>query len=278
MEKILQSTVTLNDGAKMPYLGLGTWQSNGRNCEHAVEFALNHGYNLIDTAQLYFNEKCVGKAWKNNGRRRETIFITTKIGDPNQGYKRSIQSLKKSLKNLGTEYVDLLLIHWPNTHHFGRTIETWRALVEQRENGLCRSIGVCNFTIPLIERLVNEIDVIPSVNQVEFHTFLYQKELLKGCQDKRIQLQAYSPIARAKFLDNDKIQQIAKKHDKSPAQVMIAWCIQHGVPVVPKTIHENRILENADVFFELDKVDMKTLDNFEQQVRLIKGISSPPSW
>jgi len=278
MKKTRKSTATLNDGAKMPYLGLGTWQSNGRDCEHAVEFALNNGYNLIDTAQLYFNEKRVGSAWKNSGRNRETIFITTKIGGQNQGYKRSIQSLKKSLKNLGTEYVDLALIHWPNIHHFGITIETWRALVELRENGLCRSIGVSNFTTPLIEQLVNEIDVIPSVNQVEFHTFLYQKELLKDCQDKGIQLQAYSPIARAKFLDNDEIQQIAKKHDKSPAQVMIAWCIQHGVPVVPKTVHENRILENADVFFELDEADLNTLDNFEQQVRLIKGLSSPPSW
>ena len=170
------------------------------------------------------------------------------------------------------------MIHWPNIHHFELTIETWRALVEQREKGLCRSIGVCNFTTPLIEQLVNKIDVIPSVNQVEFHTFLYQKELLKDCQDKGIQLQAYSPIARAKFLDNDEIQQIAQKHDKSPAQVMIAWCIQHGVPVVPKTVHENRILENAEVFFELDEADMNTLDNFKQQVRLIKSMSSPPSW
>lgn len=278
MTKTIRSTMTLNNGVEIPYLGLGTWQARGQECKHAVEFALKHGYNLIDTAQLYFNENQVGNGWKDSGRDRETFFITTKIGNQNQGYSRSIRSLKRSLKKLQTDYVDLALIHWPGIHDFNRTVETWQALVNLRDKGLCRSIGVCNFTIPHLEKLMNDVDVIPAVNQVEFHMFLYQKELLEYCLNKNIQIQAYSPIARANFLDNEKLQLVAEKHGKSPAQVMIAWCIQHDLPVVPKTVHENRIIENADVFFELDDEDMNILDNFEEQTRLVKFFFSPPSW
>ena len=278
MKKTIQSTTLLNDGVKLPFLGLGTWMSRGVECENAINFALNHGYNLIDTAQIYFNERSVGKGWKDSGRSRDTIFITTKIGNQNQGYKRSIHSMKKSLKALGTDYVDMAMIHWPSIKHFERTVETWQALADLQKEGLSRSIGVCNFTIPLIEKLMGEINIIPAVNQVEFHTFLYQKELLAYCQEKKIQIQAYSPIARAKFLDNEQLQKIAAKHEKSPAQVMIAWCLHHNLAVVPKTIHENRIIENADVFFEMDDEDMNILDNFEEQQRLVKGLSSPPSW
>ncbi len=277
MNKTLESTVTLNNGVEIPYLGLGTWQSRGQDCVHAVEYALAQGYTMIDTAQGYDNERQVGTGWKNSSRNRDEIFITTKIRNDNQGYESSKSSFLKSLEDLQTDYVDLLLIHWPDIKDFNRTIETWRSLIDLRDKGFCRSIGVSNFTIPLIKQLVNELDILPAVNQVEFHTFLYQKELLAYCHENNIQIEAYSPIARAKFLDNDILQHIAVKHAKTAAQVMLAWCVQHDLVVIPKTVHEARIEENADIFFDLDAEDMNALDNLKPQTRLVKGFWSPPA-
>jgi len=278
MNRTLNSTAMLNNGVEIPYIGLGTWQSRGQKCVHAVEYALTHGYSLIDTAQAYGNERQVGEGWKKSGKGREEIFLTTKIRNTNQGYETSKRSFKNSLEYLQTEYVDLLLIHWPNVKNFDKTIETWQALVDLREENLCRSIGVSNFTIPLLKHLINEINIVPAVNQVEFHTFLYQKELLAYCQENGIQIEAYSPIARGKFLDNSDLQRIADKHSKSAAQVMLTWCVQHDLVVIPKSVHEKRIKENADIFFKLDQEDMKTLDNLKPERRLVKGLWAPPSW
>ena len=278
MQKTKESTSTLNNGVKIPYLGLGTWLAKGKKCVHAVKYALNHGYAMIDTAQAYGNEKQVGEGWKASDKSRDEIFITTKIRNSNQGYQSATNSFEKSLDKLQTDYVDLLLIHWPNIKNFDRTIETWRALVDLREKGLAKSIGVSNFTIPLTNKLLDQIDIVPAVNQVEFHTFLYQKELLEYCQDKDIQIEAYSPIARAKFLDNDVLQQVSKKYDKTAAQVMLAWCLNHDLVVIPKTVHEDRIEENADIFFDLDKEDMEALDNLGPETRLVTGGWQPPSW
>lgn len=278
MEKTIKSRITLNDGVEIPYLGLGTWLSRGRECRQAVKYALEYGYDHIDTAQAYDNENEVGDGWKDSGRSRDELFITTKIRNSNQGFERSKQSLTRSLQALQTEYVDLLLIHWPDVNNFERTIQTWRALIKLREEGLCRSIGVSNFTIRLLDKLLEEIDVVPAVNQVEFHTYLFQKELLEYCQGKRIQIEAYSPIARAKFLDNDQIQRIAKKYHKTPAQVMLAWCVNHDLVVIPKTVHKDRIEENADIFFELDDDDMKALNKLGPETRLVQISEAPPSW
>ena len=278
MKKTIQSTTTLNNGVEIPYLGLGTWQARGKNCAHAVEFALTHDYSLIDTAQAYGNERRVGDGWKDSGRARDEIFITTKIRNSKQGYDSAQKSFKKSLDALQTDYVDLLLIHWPNVKRFNRTVETWRALIDLQEKGLCRSIGVSNFTIELLEKLMDKINVVPQANQVEFHTFLYQQDLLKYCRKQEIQIEAYSPIARAKFLDNDVLQKMAKKYDKTAAQVMLAWGVNHDLIVIPKSEHEGRIQENADIFFEIDEEDMKELDSLSPERRLVKGIWSPKSW
>lgn len=275
MNKTIQLTTTLNNGVEIPLLGLGTWQSRGNKCEHAVEFALNHGYSMIDTAQNYNNEAQVGRGWKASGRSREDIFITTKISSSNQGFNKSKSSLEDSLGKLQTDYVDLLLIHWPKKRNFSLTVETWKALTEIEEEGLSRSIGVSNFTIPLIEKLLEESDVVPAVNQVEFHTFLYQKDLLEYCQEKGIQLEAYSPIARAKFFDNEQLQKIAEKYNKTAAQVMLAWGINHNVVVIPKSTHEGRIQENSDIFFELEAEDMEKLDNLDRNKRLVDGPWAP---
>ncbi|MDY6847380.1 MAG: aldo/keto reductase [Chloroflexota bacterium] len=275
MENSMKRSIKLNDGVEIPLLGLGTWQSRGKKCEHAVEFALTHGYLMIDTAQGYHNERQVGKGWKASGQPREDIFITTKISSSNQGYDKTKRSLEDSLEKLQTDYVDLLLIHWPKKRNFSLTVETWQALVELQKSGLTRSIGVSNFTIPLLEKLTKESDVYPAVNQVEFHTFLYQKELLDYCHDKDIQIEAYSPIARAKFLDNKEIQRMAKKHDKTPAQVMLAWGINHDLVVIPKSTHEGRILENSDIFFKLGEEDMQVLNNLGPSTRLVDGPWAP---
>ena len=274
----MKKSLQLNDGNEIPSLGLGTWLARGSDCELAVEFALKHGYDHIDTAQGYDNERQVGNGVKASGRNREDIFITTKITNSNQGYDQTTQSIKKSLQDLQTPYVDLLLIHWPNISDFDRSIDTYRALVDLQAQGLCRSIGVSNFTIPLIEQLLREINVVPAVNQVEFHTFLYQKELLDYSRGEGIQIEAYSPIAKGRLFDSPDLQEIASKHGKSPAQVMLAWGIHHGLIVIPKSVKEARIIENADIFFELDDEDMQTLDNIEPQTRLVKGVGSPPTW
>jgi diketogulonate reductase-like aldo/keto reductase len=270
MKKTIHSTTTLNDGVEIPYLGLGTWQARGSQCERAVDYAFNHGYSLIDTAQAYNNERQVGKGCKASGRNREEIFLTTKIDNSNQGYNSTIASFEKSLKDLQMDYVDLLLIHWPDKNNFNRTVETWQALIDLQAKGLCRSIGVSNFSISLTEKLLSEINVVPSVNQVEFHVFLYQQELLEYSRQKNIQIEAYSPIARAKYLDNEHLQSVANKHNKTAAQVMLAWCLNHDLVVIPKTVNEDRIEENAGIFFELDNEDMQKLDNLDFTTRLVK--------
>ena len=272
MKKTLKSTITLNNGGEIPYLGLGTWQAQGKNCIHAVEFALSHGYSLVDTAQAYGNESQVGEGWKASGRDRDEIFITTKIRNANQGYDSTKKSFEKSLDALKTDYVDLLLIYWPDVNNFSRTLATWQALIELQQEGVCCSIGVSNFTIDLLEKLLDETSVLPQANQVEFHTFLYQKELLAYCREQRIQIEAYSPIARAKFLENDVLQEVAKKHGKTAAQVMLAWAVNHSLVVIPKSTNEGRILENADIFFELDEGDMQALDDLGPERRLVNGI------
>jgi len=276
--KTNQSTTKLNNGVEIPYLGLGTWRASGKECTDAVEFALTHGYAMIDTAQAYRNERQVGDGWKASGLKRKDVFITTKISNLNQGYQSSLRSFEQSLKDLQTDDVDLLLIHWPNINDFQRTLETWQALIALQEKGQCRSIGVSNFTIPILKIFLKEFDVAPAVNQVEFHTFLYQKDLLEFCRNHHIQLEAYSPIARAKFFENDTLQKIASKHSKTPAQVMLAWCVSHDVVVIPKSVHEGRLVENANIFFELDDDDMLALDSLEPQTRLIGISHDVPTW
>jgi len=278
MKKTISSKIALNDGTEIPFLGLGTWQSLGKDCVFALETALKHGYLLIDGAQGYNNEKEVGEGWKASGVARESIFITTKINNPNHGYEPTRQSFLQSLKDLQTEYVDLLLIHWANNKEFNLTIETWQAMADLKAKGLCRSIGVSNFTPDLIEKLVKEVNVVPSTNQVEFHAFFYQKELLDYCREKSIQIEAYSPLARAKYLDHKTLNQVANKYSKTAAQVMLAWLLHHDIVVIPKSTNEERIIENTDIFFDLDDEDMAILDNLKPQERLIVVPWQPPGW
>jgi methylglyoxal/glyoxal reductase len=249
-------TITLNNGVRIPQLGLGVYQVEGTAALNAVSWALEAGYRHIDTASLYGNEKEVGEAIRASGIPREEIFVTTKLWITN--FLRAEAAFNDSLKRLGMEYVDLYLIHWPSP--MGRD-HAWKSLEQLHASGLTRAIGVSNYAIKHLEALQKISETVPAVNQVEFSPFLYQKELRDYCTARNIQLEAYSPLTRGKKLHDDTVETIAKKYSKSSAQIMIRWSIQHGNIVIPKSIHQERIRENANVFdFEITDVDMKILD------------------
>ncbi|MGA8081615.1 MAG: aldo/keto reductase [Candidatus Nitrosopolaris sp.] len=271
MSLTLESHAGLNNGVEIPILGLGVYQSPpGKTSERAVSIALKIGYRHIDTASLYGNESDVGKALRQSGLRREEVFITTKVWNSEQGYDTTLQACERSLGRLGLAYVDLYLIHWPVQ---GKSKETWKAMNKILQQGKARAIGVSNYTIRDLQEILQyskDIVVIPAVNQVEFHPFLYQNELLQFCEKINIQLEAYSPLTRAKRLNHPTIVEMAKKYGKTPAQILIRWSLQHDVVVIPKSIHEDRIRENSQVFdFHLQPDDMKLLDSLNENLQTV---------
>ena len=261
----LESKAKLNNGVEIPYLGLGVYQSSpGEITLRAVRYALKIGYRHIDTAELYGNEMDVGRALWESGIRRDDVFITTKVWNSHQGYDSTLQACEGSLGRLGLSFVDLYLIHWP-VQGFGD--ETWRAMIKLLHQGKARAIGVSNYSIRELNELLHKSDIVPAVNQVEFHPFLYQEELLGFCKNNKIQLEAYSPLTRGKRLNHPNILDLAKKYDKTPAQVLIRWSLQHDIIVIPKSIHEARIKENSQVFdFQLEPKDMKLLDSLNENL------------
>ena len=263
----IQSTVKLNNDVRMPILGLGVYQSPpGRVTRNAVNFALRVGYRHVDTARIYGNEADVGEAVREGGVPRGDLFVTTKLWNSDQGYDSTLRACEASLKRLGLDYLDLYLVHFPVPD---LRKETWSAMETLLKKGRCRAIGVSNFTIRHLEELIEESHVIPSVNQVEFHPFLYQKELLKYCQKRGIQVEAYSPLARGERLKHPRIISLATKYSKTPAQLMIRWGIQHGLVVIPKSTREERIRENSQVFdFDISDDDMRSLDSLNEDLRL----------
>ncbi len=263
----IQSTVKLNNDVRMPILGLGVYQSPpGRVTRNAVNFALRVGYRHVDTARIYGNEADVGEAVRESGVPRGDLLVTTKLWNSDQGYDSTLRAFEGSLKRLGLDYLDLYLVHFPVPD---LRKETWSAMETLLKKGRCRAIGVSNFTIRHLEELIEESHVIPSVNQVEFHPFLYQKELLKYCQRKGIQVEAYSPLARGERLKHPRIISLATRYSKTPAQLMIRWGIQHGLVVIPKSTREERIRENSHVFdFDISDDDMRSLDSLNEDLRL----------
>lgn len=264
MALTLQSRIALNDGAKMPALGLGVWQAGaGKETRRAVGSALEVGYRLIDTAKMYGNEGDVGAAVRESGIPREEIFVTTKLWNDDHGYEAALRAFEGSRKELGLEYVDLYLIHWPVP---GWRNETWKALVKLHGEGVVRSIGVSNYTIRHLEELLPTSSIPPAVDQVEFHPFLYQRELLEFCRGRKVQLEAYSPLVRGRRLKDPVIRAIAAQYGRTPAQVLIRWSLQHGLVVIPKSVRPERIQENARVFdFELKREDMDRLDALDER-------------
>lgn len=262
----IDSVIRLNDGAVMPRLGLGVYQiASGGASRRAVDYALKIGYRHIDTASFYGNEADVGRAVLESGLPREQVFVTTKLWNSDQGYASAIKAAEKSLRLLALDRIDLYLIHWPEPR---KRADSWRALIELRERGIARSIGVSNYTIAHLEELMASSAVVPAVNQVEFNPFLYQRALLDFCTAHGIALMAYCPLARAQKLHDERLRKIAAKHRKSAAQVMIRWILERGVGAIPKSSRPQRIRENADVFdFALDEDDMTTLDRLDEALR-----------
>lgn len=266
----LETEVTLNNDVKMPIFGLGTWKLEKKEVIDPIKWALDAGYRHIDTAALYNNEKSVGKAIRESNIPRDDLFITSKVWDSDQGYKSTLKACEKSLKNLDIQYLDLYLIHWPRP----KRNETWEALETLREEGKVRAIGVANFYIHHLEELMDKSDTIPAVNQFELNPFFYRKELIEYCQKKGIAVEAYSPLTHGKKLENNTLKQIADKYNKSSAQILIRWCLEHKFIVIPKSGSKNHIQENSDVFdFSLDGEDMKKLDNLDEQFRLLYDTS-----
>lgn len=259
----LESKAKLNNGVEIPYLGLGVYQTPpGETTVRVVSYALKIGYRHIDTAELYGNEVDVGLALQESGIRREDVFITTKVWNSHQGYDSTLRACEGSLGRLGLSYVDLYLIHWPVQ---GLGNETWRAMVRLLDQGKVRAIGVSNYSIENLNEFLDTSDIVPTANQVEFHPFLYQEELLRFCKKTNIQLEAYSPLTRGKRLNHPNILKVANKHGKTPVQVLIRWGLQHDVVELPKSIHEARIRENSQVFdFSLDTEDMKLLNSMNE--------------
>jgi diketogulonate reductase-like aldo/keto reductase len=250
---------TLNDGSRLPMLGLGVWQvRDGRTCQDAVRMALELGYRHIDTAQAYGNEASVGKALRDSGVPREEVFITTKF-DP--GSKDPVAEAEQSLRRLGVDQVDLYLVHWPQ----GGPVRAWPGMERARERGLTKSVGVSNFSAADLKQVIAAGSVIPAVNQIQFSALEYRRGLLEACRADGIVPEAYSPLGTGRHLKNRQVTEIAKRVGRTNAQVLLRWCLQHDVPVIPKSTHRERIVENSQIFdFTLSEADMAALDGLDK--------------
>ena len=253
---------TLNDGTTIPAIGLGTWPMDDAEAERAVTTALHAGYRLIDTAANYRNETGVGRAVAGAGVPREEIVVTTKLPGRHHGYEETLASFEESRARLGLDHVDLYLIHWP-LPRVGKYVDSWKAMVKLREDGLVRSIGVSNFTPAHIERLEKETGVLPSVNQVELHPFFPQEELRAHHADKGVLVESWSPLGRgSQLLDDLAVAAVADAHGVTPAQAVLRWHVQLGAVPVAKSSDPARQRANLDVFgFALDDAQMRTLSD-----------------
>jgi len=253
----LESTATLSNGKKMPVLGLGVWKmADGKETEDAIGWALEVGYRHIDTAKLYANEASVGRAVEVSGIPRELLFVTTKLWPT--GFLNPEKAFNESLKRLGLDYIDLYLIHWP-VPMMPKSV--WQALEKVYEAGLVRAIGVSNYSENDIESLFDYAKVAPMVNQIEFNPKNYDPKLLEYCRSKNIVVEAYSPLGQGDLLQHRVILQIAAEYKKTPAQILIRYCLQHGTVPLPKSSNKERIKGNAEVFdFTLADIDMERLD------------------
>jgi diketogulonate reductase-like aldo/keto reductase len=263
----LSSTVALSNGVEIPWLGLGTFRAPpGRETEQAVRWALELGYRHIDTAAYYGNEADVGRAVRDSGVPRQSVFITTKVWNADQGYETTLAAFDRSRQNLGVDVVDLYLVHWPVK---GKYRETWRAMEKLLAEGKVRAIGVSNFLAHHLRDLMAASSVKPAVNQVEFHPFLVQKELLDFDAGQGIRHEAWAPLTRARSLEDPVIVEIARRHGRTPAQVVLRWDLQLGVVTIPKSVHRERIRENGQVFdFELDRSDMERITGLDAGARI----------
>jgi diketogulonate reductase-like aldo/keto reductase len=245
----------LADGNEIPLLGLGVWQvPDGPECENAVRWALEAGYRHVDTAQAYGNERSVGRALRDSGVPREEIFVTTKFYPARKDPEAEAQ---RSLERLGVDYVDLYIIHWPQ----GGPTWAWDGMQRAKERGYARSIGISNFSAEELDEVLGVADTPPVVNQVQFSPFEYRHGLLEACEERGVAIEAYSPLGTGRHLGDERVARIAERVGRTQAQVLIRWCLQRDLIVLPKSTHHERIVENAQVFdFTLSDEDMAALD------------------
>jgi 2,5-diketo-D-gluconate reductase A len=249
----------LADGNRMPLLGLGVWQiPNGQECVDAVRWALELGYRHIDTAQAYGNEESVGKGLRTSGLAREELFVTTKFFPSSRD---PVAEADRSLRRLGLEYVDLYVVHWPE----GGATWAWPGMERARERGYARSIGVSNFDVAELRQVLAAAAVPPAVNQIQFSPYEYRRALLEACEQSGVVLEAYSPLGTGRHLASETAARIAARLGRTPAQVLLRWCVERGLPLIPKSTHRERIAENAQIFdFRLSDSDIAELDALDR--------------
>lgn len=262
----LQSEKTLHNGVKMPYIGLGVYlMKEKEEAAEAITYALQYGYRSIDTAKIYQNEDVVGEAVRDSGIPREELFITTKVWNTDQGYDNTLKAFEESLNQLQMDYVDLYLIHWAVKDQY---LDTWRALERLYDEKLVRAIGVCNFQIHHLEDLAAHSNEKPVINQIELHPRLTQEPLREYCQEQEIAVEAWSPLARARLLEEPSLVALGEKYGKSSAQIILRWHLQNGNIIIPKSVNKNRIRENAEIFdFELSMKDMSDINGLNMDER-----------
>ncbi|MFF3025254.1 aldo/keto reductase [Gottfriedia sp. NPDC057948] len=267
----MNNLVKLNNGLEMPVIGLGVFQvEDGQVVIDSVKAAIRNGYRSIDTAAIYQNEEGVGQgireALEENGLKREDLFITSKVWNADLGYQSTIDAFELSLKKLGLDYLDLYLIHWPVE---GKYVESWKALETLYKNGKVKAIGMSNFQIHHLKEVMANAEIMPMINQVELHPMLSQVELREFLKANSIQVEAWAPLMQGQLFENETLLQIANKHNKSIAQVVLRWHLQNGVVIIPKSIKEHRIQENANIFdFELTEEDMNQINSLNQNHRV----------
>lgn len=262
----LKGTFRLSNGVEMPYLGLGVYQAQeGEMVQKAVGWALEAGYRHIDTASAYGNEVGVGQAVRNSGLSRESVFVTSKVWNSDQGYDGTLEAFEKSIARLGLDYLDLYLVHWPVA---GKYKETWRALESLHKEGRIRAIGVSNFLRHHLQDLLESCEIVPMVNQMEFHPWLVQQDLVDYCRDRGIQYEAWSPLMQGAVAEVPELVELGRKYGKTAAQIVLRWDLQKGVATIPKSANKARISANAAIFdFELAPDDVARLDALERHHR-----------
>jgi len=260
----IKGSFVLNNGVKMPYLGLGVFNCDG--VTNAVANALEAGYRHIDTASIYNNETEVGKAIRQSRLDRKEVFVVSKVWNTDQGFNNTIKAYNQSLKKLKLDYLDLYLIHWPVKNRF---VETWEALEHLYEKGRVRAIGVSNFLMNHLEKLLPKTNIVPMVNQMEFHPYLVQQDLIDFCKLNSIQYEAWSPLMRGEIFKIELLKKIGVKYEKSIAQIVLRWNLQKGIITIPKSSNKERIVSNANLFdFELSKEDLCSIDQLDRNYRI----------
>jgi diketogulonate reductase-like aldo/keto reductase len=272
MKLTITSKTTLNNKTSMPWFGLGTFLSDaGKTTQDAVRWALEAGYRHIDTARIYNNEEDVGLAISESSLPRSDIYITTKVWNDDQGFEATLKACDESLKRLKIDYADLYLMHWPVS---GLRNETWKALIKLQELGKTKAIGVSNFMIRHLDELLAKTDIVPAVNQIELSPFIQRKPLVEYCRKKGIVVESYSTLSRGKRCTDERLAAIGNKYGKTAAQIALRWALQSEIVIIPKSVHKERIIENANIFdFEISATDMAAINALNENFSV-----TPKSW